>query len=991
MEAVKDSLGITDVENDIGEFNNASILTPLEKKNMADGWKVIQEEYKKNIELAKAFGLYTDDKNISNDDQTVTDYINSYHTLSQQIGKCGLNDLSSSASIDTRIYNDINNYHTANINLANRISEESKKLSEKAYTDAVESLNNFISGDYKNFTAGIQAQVDGKSETYYMAAQPYENHLDVKENSSYDKLVGDLWYDSDAGSKKTYVYTKSPVSGSSYNYEWKEMEVPAEIFDMADGKTQLFTRKPENYNKNDMWLVGDDYTPPIKDVKTGYILTAEKENLSYADNDWVLSIRYTDDTVAMQAVSDNILTPSEKRDLLNEINSIKASYAKYSSICSALDISYSGYTSAYHTLVQSMSGNSSVYRLDVPDNTILTSGQVINFKTYFNNYYAKEADIIKCIQDSTNHNISKAQESADKAQKDASKALGVLDDIASDSKITPAEKLQLLDKFNTVKSSHNEIVSAYGEAYKNASEYTSYISAYNSLYGMLCPSPAGILADMADTYDMGAAGNYSRTSYNDIISAYHSHYQSLVNKITKDMQDSIDSVSGIADKVQQSLGWTTEIDEKSVISPYMEGGYLNITAPAKGSVVIDPLGIKNSSYIFGVYNPENKVVMGVDASGNGVFEGKVIAKLGNIGGWGIDAYRLYMGNTGMSSYGGCYAFWAGETNGACGTINSNAKFRVGHDGHLLATNADISGKINADDGKIGGWNLNSSSIYRNSEKFGASGGMYFGTNGLSIGSTFKVSAGGTLTSGSLSNYVTLDNGALRFYSDGKATAVFSDTVWKDTSVCGTAVHLEDYSKFVSFGRKPEGGNSYSTTLLLNYGLNPDGRTEGIISYGSVFSAGSITTGSSVSSDGSITTGSSYILNKPGGIRLTSGRVNAWNGTAWGLNNSESGTGLYVFGNIGCSGTKERIIQTKHYGAVELNAYETATPYFGDIGSGECDGYGLCYIYLDEIFKETILAGCGYYVFLQPYGSINVYPVEKNADYFIVKGSPLPEI
>lgn len=97
--------------------------------------------------------------------------------------------------------------------------------------------------------------------------------------------------------------------------------------------------------------------------------------------------------------------------------------------------------------------------------------------------------------------------------------------------------------------------------------------------------------------------------------------------------------------------------------------------------------------------------------------------------------------------------------------------------------------------------------------------------------------------------------------------------------------------------------------------------------------------------------------------------------------------MYVFGNIGCSGTKERIIQTKHYGAVELNAYETATPYFGDIGSGECDEYGLCYIYLDEIFKETILTNCDYYVFLQPYGNTNVYPVEKNADYFIVKGSP----
>lgn len=822
MKAVKDSLGITDVEDDIDEFNNASVLTPLEKKNMADDWKVIQEEYKKNIELAKIFGLYTNDNNNSNDDQTVINYINSYNTLSQQIGKCGLNELSTSTSIDIRIYDDIENYHIANINLANKINEKSKTFSDEAYK------------------------------------------------------------------------------------------------------------------------------------------------------------------IAMQAVSDGVLTPSEKRDLLNEINSIRASYAKYSSICSTLKITCSEYTSTYNTLILNMTGTSSVYKLDVSDNTTLTSGQITQFKSCFNDYYSQEAIVIKRIQDSTNNNISKAQNAADKAQEDASEALGILNDIASDSKITPTEKLQLLDKFNTIKASHNEIVSAYGNSYKNIAEYTSYMSAYNSLYTMLYSSSMGILTNMGNTYDMNAGGNYSRTSYNSVISTYYTRYQTLINKITSDLQDSIESVSGITNKVQQSLGWTTEIDEKSVISPYIEGGYLNITAPSKGSVVIDPLGIKNSTHIFSVYNPQNKIVLGIDISGNGIFEGKITAKLGNIGGWNIDAYRLYMSDTGMSSYGGYYAFWAGESNGACGTINSNAKFKVGHDGHLVAENADISGKITADDGKIGGWTLNASSIYRNSSVFGAAGGMYFGINGLSIGSYFKISSGGTLTSGSTTNYVTLNDGALRFYSDGKATAKFSDGLWKGTTIYGTTVNLEDYAKFVSFGRKPKEGDSYSTTLLLNYGLNPDGRTEGIISYGSIFSAGSITTESFISCAGSITTSHSYILNKPQ-INMVIGTVDAWNGTSFGINNSGSGTGLYVFGNIGCSGTKERIIQTEHYGAVELNAYETATPYFGDIGSGECGEDGLCYIYLDEIFKETILTDCEYYVFLQPFGEYPVYLIKQKSDYFVVKG------
>ena len=43
--------------------------------------------------------------------------------------------------------------------------------------------------------------------------------------------------------------------------------------------------------------------------------------------------------------------------------------------------------------------------------------------------------------------------------------------------------------------------------------------------------------------------------------------------------------------------------------------------------------------------------MGVDTSGNGVFEGKVMAESGKIGGWNLDANRIYMADTGISSYG----------------------------------------------------------------------------------------------------------------------------------------------------------------------------------------------------------------------------------------------------------------------------------------------------------------------------------------------------
>lgn len=701
MEHVKDSLGITDVENDIGEFNNASVLTPLEKKTMSENWRVIQEEYKKNMELAEVFGLYTNNNNSSDDDQTVIDYINFYHVLSGQIQKCGLNNPAVSTSIDTRIYSDIENYHIADIKLTNKINEKAKEFSDEAYR------------------------------------------------------------------------------------------------------------------------------------------------------------------IAMQAVSDGVLTPSEKRDLINEINSIKAAYAKYTAVCNALNISCTAYTAAYNTLIHHMTGSSGVYKLNVSCDTTLTSAQVESFKKYFADYYTEEANIIECIQEITKNNISKAQEAADKAQEAADKAQETADD-------------------------------------------------------------AKRLAENANT---------------------------------------------LGGELMKCLGYTTEIAKNYIISPYIGGGYLNITGGRYGSVIIDPLGIKNSTYIFGVYNSSNKMVMGVDTSGNGVFEGKVMAESGKIGGWNLDANRIYMSDTGMSSYGGYHAFWAGETNGAHGKINSNAKFRVGHDGHLVAENADISGKISADDGKIGGWNLNSSSIYRNSSTFGASNGMYFGTNGLSIGNYFKISSGGTLTSGSSTNYVTLDNGSLKFYTDGKATAAFSDVVWKDTSTYGTAVHLEDYAHFVTFGRMASGTSSYTTSFLINYGLNPNGRTEDVIAFGSFLSTGDVMVdgrlGLHHSSTNVVYVGSTFVDNDYYAVVVDN---------------------LYVKNNLYVNGAnKTRVVDTINYGSVCMNAYETTTPYFGDIGSGICDKDGLCYIYLDEIFKETIIEDYKYYIFLQSIGENPVFLLEQNNDYFIVKG------
>lgn len=86
-----------------------------------------------------------------------------------------------------------------------------------------------------------------------------------------------------------------------------------------------------------------------------------------------------------------------------------------------------------------------------------------------------------------------------------------------------------------------------------------------------------------------------------------------------------------------------------------------------------------------------------------------------------------------------------------------------------------------------------------------------------------------------------------------------------------------------------------------------------------------------------------------------------------------------------SGEKNRIVKTENYEDRLLYSYETPTPYFGDIGEGTIGEDGLCYIYIDPIFSQTVENN--YRVFIQSYGKDSVVIKEKTDAYFAVKGIP----
>ena len=89
------------------------------------------------------------------------------------------------------------------------------------------------------------------------------------------------------------------------------------------------------------------------------------------------------------------------------------------------------------------------------------------------------------------------------------------------------------------------------------------------------------------------------------------------------------------------------------------------------------------------------------------------------------------------------------------------------------------------------------------------------------------------------------------------------------------------------------------------------------------------------------------------------------------------------------GEKTRIIHTDDGRNIEMYAYETASPTFGDMGTGKLDEDGQCYVYLGDDFLLTVERDMKYIVMLTAKGAGELYVESTNEKdgYFVVKGTP----
>lgn len=143
------------------------------------------------------------------------------------------------------------------------------------------------------FSQEIKTQLDGKAETWYQATDPSTgwNTEQKKEH------VGDLWYNTT--NNTTWYWNGS---------EWRQQNVPNDVFDKIDGKANIFISKPSSYNANDLWFLESasanlTFYNGAK-YEAGTLLVARQSSNTFVATHWEKKDRYTDDTTANKALNE---------------------------------------------------------------------------------------------------------------------------------------------------------------------------------------------------------------------------------------------------------------------------------------------------------------------------------------------------------------------------------------------------------------------------------------------------------------------------------------------------------------------------------------------------------------------------------------------------------------------------------------------------------------------------------------------------------------
>ena len=362
------------------------------------------------------------------------------------------------------------------------IQSELLSLAQKyhALTSSSLALENFVNTTYRENLEELKKSIDGKSETFRSAEDPSAAWADEESKKLHEN---DIWWNTSdrtingVPSGATAIYVKSGDS-----YIWELAPVPKEVFDSIDGKAELFVSKPTSYNERDLWIVENDDVAP--GFKAGTLLIASVSSDTFDASHWTKRDSYTDDTRANEAF-----------ELATSANQAAATAQQSAEAANDL------------------AGLASL----AAEEAISDANQAL-----------KDAE---AAQDAA----EAAKSAADAAAKDAVTANEALADIASDSKLTPTEKIQTKNRLQEISSEYNPNIEL-AEVYSVDSN--EYKANYDTLIAYLTP----LLQDITTTSDID--GDTFRSKFE----GYYISRTNILNAISEASKALADSAQSDADQ-----------------------------------------------------------------------------------------------------------------------------------------------------------------------------------------------------------------------------------------------------------------------------------------------------------------------------------------------------------------------------------------------------------------------------------------------------------
>ena len=352
-----------------------------------------------------------------------------------------------------------------------------------ALTASSEAVENFVNTTYKDTIERLQSSIDKKSETFRQAADPSADWKDQETRALHE---GDIWWNTSgqtingvpAGT--TAIYTKSGDS-----FVWDLQPVPKEVFDYADGKAAIHVVKPSSYHANDLWILENDTV--MEGFKAGTMLVTSTTSDTFDAAHWSKKDRYTDDTRANEAY-----------ELADEAKSAAATAQQ----------------SAEAANKQAASASKAAEEA------------------------ANDAADAKKTADDAQDAADAAGKAAEAAAKNAKEANDALADIASDSKLTPSEKIQ-------TNKTLQEITAEYQPNMDLAEIYSVDSIAYKANYEALIAYLTPLLNDITTTDDIDGK------TFADKFEGYYIARTALLNAVSAAAKNMADKAQTDAEKAQK--------------------------------------------------------------------------------------------------------------------------------------------------------------------------------------------------------------------------------------------------------------------------------------------------------------------------------------------------------------------------------------------------------------------------------------------------------